>query len=227
MKHTAVLFILIGIQISSHAQQCDGYFPSKTGAVMETTSYNEKGKPQSISKVKITGIESKGEETILKISSVITDEKGKQIASSDFDAHCDSGSFFINMKSFITAEEMKAWKDMTLSFDADDIDYPVNYFEGQKLNDAHLKVNVSTNGMNMPGMAIDITDRIVKGKETITTPAGTFECVKITSKHKLKNILSYEVDAAEWLSKGNGVIRTESFRNGKLKGYSLLTKLIK
>ena len=79
----------------------------------------------------------------------------------------------------------------------------------------------------MPATTIDITHRKIEGKETITTPAGSFECIKISSTIKIKNIIGYEMQSIEWISKGNGVIRTESYRGDKMKGYSLLTKLSK
>jgi hypothetical protein len=221
----ALFFVLLTAFL--RAQPCEGYFPMNKGAKMETTNYNEKGKPQSVCSITIQNVETNGDEVTLTIHSDIVDKKNKQLASADYDAHCEKGSFFINMKSLITAEQLSAWKDMTVSMEADDIDYPIEYYAGQKLNDAHLKVNVSMNEMNMPGFSIDITDRVIEGKETITTPAGTFECIKVSSKQKVKNIISFEMRAVEWLSKGNGIIRSESFKGDKMKGYSLLTSLTK
>ena len=127
----------------------------------------------------------------------------------------------------LTPEQLKSSKDMTVTIEADDIVYPLDFTIGEMLKDAHLKMNVSMNNMNLPGTTIDITNRKIVGKETITTPAGSFECIKISSTIKFKNIIGYEMQSIEWISRGNGVVRTESYRGDKMKGYSLLTKLSK
>jgi hypothetical protein len=166
-----------------------------------------------------------GNDVELKVHADIVDEKNKPVSKVDYDAKCSQGNFQISTKSLISAEQMKAWENMTVNIDAQDITYPVDCTPGQKLDDAHLKVEVSMNGMNMPGMSIDIVDRKVEGKETITTPAGTFECIKVTSTQKVKSIIGFEMHSIEWLSKGNGIVRSESYKGDKMKGYTLLTKL--
>ena len=226
MKNKLLLFLLVANTFVS-AQPCEGYFPMNKGSIMETTMYNEKGKPQTINTITITDIEKITDGVKLNIHSDIFDEKGKSLSSADYDAQCANGAFSINMKSMLSAEQMKAWKDMTVTVEADNIVYPMEYTQGQVLKDAHLKVDISMSGMNLPGTTIDITNRKIEGQETIITPAGTFDCIKISSNIKVKNIIGFETKSIEWLSKGNGVIRTESFKGDKLKGYSLLTKLSK
>ena len=75
---------------------------------------------------------------------------------------------------------------------------------------------------------MDIIDRKVEAMETITTPAGTFETYKITSKSIMKNqmgiSMTFEFDNVEWLAKEVGVVKSESFRKGKSNGYTLLVK---
>ncbi len=226
MKSILFFLLLLG-NISLKAQPCEGYFPMGKGTIMETTNYNEKGKPQSVSKITIKDVEKNGNDVKLILHSEIVDEKGKSINSAEFDAQCLNGSFYINMKSMISPEQMKSWEDMTISIEADELVYPLDFTIGQDLKDAHLKVNISMNSMSLPGTTIDVTNRKIEGKETLTTPAGTFDCVKISSKIKIKNIIGFEFQSVEWLSKGNGVIKTESKKGDKMKGYSLLTKLSK
>jgi len=35
------------------------------------------------------------------------------------------------------------------------------------------------------------------------------------------------MNSVEWYSKGNGMVRSESYKGDKLKGYTVLTKLVK
>ena len=222
-----LIFLFLFASISMKAQPCEGFFPMNKGSIMETTTFNEKGKSQTVSTITIQDIVSTGNGVKLSIHADIVDEKGKSVSSADYDAKCSNGSFSIDMKSMLSPEQLKSSKDMTVTIEADDIVYPLDFTVGEMLKDAHLKMNVSMNNMNMPGTTIDITNRKIEGKETITTPAGSFECLKISSNIKIKNIIGYEMKSIEWISKGNGVIRTESYRGDKMKGYSLLTKLSK
>ncbi|MEQ9168598.1 MAG: hypothetical protein RLO12_20235, partial [Fulvivirga sp.] len=92
---------------------------------------------------------------------------------------------------------------------------------GMSLNDASLKMSGS-----IPfKMEVNIVNRKVEGKESITTPAGTFECYKITYTINTKSIMSMETTGADWIAKEIGMVKSENYnKNGKLQGYSLLTK---
>ncbi len=225
MKRT--LYLILFVSLAARGQNCEGYFPMNKGAIMESTTYNEKDKPLSKVTVTVQDVLTQGGAVKLTLHSDINDEKGKAISSADYDALCNDGNFSINMKSMLSGEQMKAWKDMSVKIDAEDIVYPVDMSAGQTLKDAHLKVELSMSGMNMPGTTIDMTNRKVVGTETITTSAGTFDCIKVVSDVKFKNIVGYEAQVSEWISKGNGIIRSETFKNGKLKSYTVLTKLQK
>ncbi len=225
-KYLLNLLFIFSI-ISAKGQSCEAYFPLTKGAVMELTSYNEKNKPQTVCTTIIQNVENMGNDVNLTLHADIVDEKNKPVSKVDYDARCSEGSFFINMKSLISSDQLKAWESMTVKIDANDVSYPLNCTAGQKLEDASLKVDVFMNDMKMPGMTINVIDRKVIGMESITTPAGTFECVKISATQKVKYIVGYEMHTIEWLSKGNGIIRSESYKGEKLKGYTLMTKLTK
>src|SRR3982751_1209962 len=172
---TAVILLLVFYSAQNlSSQNCEGYFPTKKGAIMETTMYNDKGKKEGTSIVTINDLKSEGGKTTYSIHSEIKDEKDKPMANADYEAYCSGSTFYISMKSMITAEQLKAWKDMEVSIKADDIEYPADVKPGDQLKDAHMTVTTSVNGMKMPGSTIDITDRKVVATESITTPAGTF-----------------------------------------------------
>jgi hypothetical protein len=67
-------------------------------------------------------------------------------------------------------------------------------------------------------------NRKVEALESITTPAGTFECYKLTYDMEIKSMIKMTVKATQWVARNVGAVKTESFdKNGKLVGYSLLT----
>ena len=71
---------------------------------------------------------------------------------------------------------------------------------------------------------IDITERKVIGEETLNTPAGSFNCFKISQKIVMKTVLKMEMNSIEWYSKEVGMVKSETYnKKNKLKSYTLLT----
>ncbi len=76
-------------------------------------------------------------------------------------------------------------------------------------------------------MTVNITDRKVGKEEVLHTPAGEFNCFIITQTISTKSIVSMEVNSKEWYSEGTGMIKSETYRKGKMMGYSILTQFSK
>jgi hypothetical protein len=101
---------------------------------------------------------------------------------------------------------------------------------GQTLKDGFIEMKVSTQpgfGMNT---TITINNRKVESKETVTTPAGTFDCFKISyninAQTKMMGMnMNNLMKAEEWVSEGVGVVKTSSYNSkGSLMGYTLLSR---
>ena len=74
---------------------------------------------------------------------------------------------------------------------------------------------------------MDISDRMIAARERLETPAGAFDCLKITY-----NILSQigfvkvNMSATEWYSPEYGTIRSETYnKKGKLVSYMVLNSV--
>ena len=82
--------------------------------------------------------------------------------------------------------------------------------------------------MTIMNMSVSITNRKVEAVENITTPAGTFECYKITYDVATKMMINVKMKATEWYAKNVGMVKSESYTSdGKLAGSTLLTGLKK
>ena len=95
---------------------------------------------------------------------------------------------------------------------------------GTQLEDGTLRV--TTTGAVGINMTVDITDRKVESRETITTPAGDFDCLVLSQNVATKVLINVRGSSKEWYSENIGVVRSESYnKKGKLLGYSELTSL--
>jgi hypothetical protein len=77
-------------------------------------------------------------------------------------------------------------------------------------------------------MYVNLSNRKCAAIESVTTPAGTFECYKITQDVEAKAIVKVLATDITWLAEGVGVVKSESYdKKGKLMGSSQLTKFEK
>ena len=77
-------------------------------------------------------------------------------------------------------------------------------------------------------MNISISNRKVEAAENLTTPAGTFECYKISCDVAIKMMINVKTKSIEWYAKGVGMVKSESYNtDGKLMGSNVLTSFKK
>lgn len=91
----------------------------------------------------------------------------------------------------IDPKSMESFKDMEVSFSGSDMTFPSSLSVGQVLEDASITMAASSGGMTLMKMTINITNRKVVSSESVTVPAGTFDCYKITYDLETKMGINY------------------------------------
>ena len=73
-------------------------------------------------------------------------------------------------------------------------------------------------------MRVNITDRVVEGIESVSTPAGTFNCYKISYLTSSKVMMvNTSFKTVQFIAENMGAVKTETYKsNGSLMGYSIL-----
>lgn len=221
-----LFIIIVFFAINTFAQvDCRPYVPLDKGTKWELTNYNDKGKELGkISSELLDKVES-GNTVTFKIRSVSTDAKGKTTFSNEYEAYCKNGKFEFNMAFKMDGSTMQAYQDMDMKVDASDLEIPsMDEKPGTTLPDGTLTVSIG----NILNMSVNIVDRKIEAKETITTPAGSFDCLVLTQTVNTKMLVKIEASSKEWYAEGVGMVRSETYnKKGKLSGYSELTKLEK
>jgi hypothetical protein len=97
------------------------------------------------------------------------------------------------------------------------------------LQGGQLKIKTLINGTANPmlNQTITVSNRKVEGMEKVTTAAGTFDCVKISEDVEFKTIIKFQVNTVSWYSKEVGLVKSESYRKGKLMGSTELSSIKK
>lgn len=205
-------------------QNCSKYYPMEEGTSMEYTSYNAKGKIQGTISYTVTNVVDAGGTTSATMVMNYNDDKGKESFSSEFTYSCTGNTVTIDYQSLMSNQMLQQFGEMEMELSGTDIELPNDLAVGQELPDANMSMKMSMSGMNMTS-TMDMINRKVEKQETITTPAGTFECFVIYSDNKSKMMMANQTYPNRlWLAEGIGMVKQDSFnKNGKLMSSTVLT----
>ena len=229
-----LVFSLLAVVFSfnnSQAQDCLG-MTFKTGMNFELSHFNAKEKPIGKVLYQVKDVHKEGSSTVMDITALFEDEKGKQRPPYTIHYTCTGSELIADMSGMMQAMQNGGMKDMEMKMKTNKLAYPGKLSVGQKLSDGQMEVEMSSGGGGpMANMSMTMANRQVESKEPITTPAGTFDTYKISSDVNFENkvmgipirntmrMVTYRTENQLF------DVKSESYnKNGKLMGYSLLTK---
>jgi hypothetical protein len=223
-KLSLLSIILLCSWLSLYAQDCKMFFPAEKGTEMTMKSYNGKDKLTGTTINKILDKQVDGNKIKVIFSSQSLDEKGKEIGNGQMEVKCEGGVFYIDMKNYLDDQMMEAYKDMQVEIETNNaMQFPGNMDIGTALPDANIVVRMSNQGIPMFSLSVNITNRKIEGKESITTPAGTYDCFKMSYDIETKTMMTMKMKGVDWVAENVGTVRSESLdKNGKLLGYTIL-----
>lgn len=214
MKTLLLTFFAFAV-LSANAQDCSKYYVFQTNKIITIGVYDRKGEDNG--KIVYTVTNAAGDSAVL--NSETFSSKGKSMGKSISTVKCNNGMFMIDMKLMMPPQQPQQgpMKDANATATATSsfLEYPATMNTGDKLKDGSFNITAD-NGGPKSSMNFDIYDRKVAGKESVTVPAGTYDCYKITytSKVKIKSgpfsLPSFSVDIKEWFVPGFGIVKTEN-----------------
>lgn len=226
----SVSAFLLTMAICSAQNECSKFYPLEEGTTFQYTNFDKKGNPDGTVDYTISEVSDKGPATVATFDLKYTDKKGKEIFESNYKITCENGTVRIDYKSLFPTQMMQQYSEMDIEMDitGTDIELPNDLSVGQELADANVSVEMSMGGIKM-NTTVDQTDRKVEKKESVTTPAGTYDCYLITESTTSKAMgASFELESKLWLAEGVGMVKQESYKkNGNLISSTELTKFSK
>ncbi len=227
MRFFNSIFIVftLGSFLSVSAQECESYFPLKKGVTFELAHYDAKDKLTTTVSYEVVESGMKDGAAYAKVHDVITPVKG-EVTTSDFEAYCKKDVIFIDARALLPGDILEPYQNMNITLTGEEVQIPSRMSEGMSLPDASVLITIDA-GIPLK-MSVTITDRKVIAKESVTTPAGTFSCWKITEQDQVKVGVSINYTTTQWICPGVGLVKQESFRpNGKKMSSSILEKFSK
>lgn len=230
IKFLFCVTLFYGTSLMLGQNACSKYYPMEEGSTFQYTMYNKKDKVEGVTDYVVSNVENDGGNTKATMKLTFTDGKGKNVIESDYNITCTGDGVKIDYESLFPSEMKKQYEDMGMEMEitGTDIEIPNDLSAGQTLDDANVSVSMDMGAMKMK-INVETFDRKVEKMESVTTPAGTFDCYLITEKSKSKVMMAnMEMSNKVWISEGVGMIKQESYsNNGKLMNRMELTKYSK
>jgi hypothetical protein len=219
-------FAFLFISLFSIAQDCGGYFAFKKGMKVEMTSFDKKDKPALTTKYEVIDYKPIDGGISMSFLHEAYDNKGKLVSRSESTGKCVGGDYYTDIRN-ISSDMMPKSPDMKITVTGDQMVYPRDLKVGDNLKDASINVKTGfEGGMTIMNMNANITNRKVEAYETIETPAGKFDCAKLTYTMNMKFMGNRTLKCTEYIAKGIGLVKTEQYdEKGNRQTYMVVTKI--
>lgn len=232
ISKTSLLLFFMALASRVYAQDCgSSFYPMKTGTVMILEHKDAKGKTVGKNTQVFKAVQNTANGIKADIENEFTDNKGKSNGKYNYNMSCENGVFKINMRDMMPTSSMMppGSGNMRMEITGDNMDLPSNLKAGQKLGGGSMAMKSYMGEVKLMEMNFTIRERNVEGTESVTVPAGTFTCYKVTS------VMDYDMmgkkrtsKSSVWYANGAGMVKQESYdESGKVASSSILVELRK
>lgn len=220
MKQFISTILLIAFSVSCFAQEvCSTWYPLQKDTNFQITSY---GKGDKVNAVVDYNVIDAGSDWAL-LAYKVSDKKGELVAESEYEIRCEDDGIAVDFKSLGAPGIMEQYEGMEIEVTGTNLIIPNELLDGRELPDSNMNMTVNMTPIKLK-MNVNITNRKVSGKETITTPAGTFDCVILSYDFVTKMGIKISGTAKQWLAKGVGMVKqVDRNKKGKVISWSELT----
>jgi hypothetical protein len=208
----------------ANAQHCEGYHASKKGTRLVFTTYDKGDQSKVLSTATTEVVNNKG--TVINMHIVTTDDKGKELVNSDFTIECKGDASEIDQKTIIRNQMKATMKDpnTTAEVSGSNLVIPHVLSVGQTLPDNEIDITIRSS-ISLTAK-VKVLNRKIIGQESVTVPAGTFDCMVVTYDSETQILGNKKTSIKAWIAKGVGVIKEEVYgKKNRLEKNAVLTSL--
>lgn len=232
MKMKVVYAALISLfAAGAMAQDCTFFFPQQEGTKLVRKGYDAQGNLKNVMTYQVDKVETMPSGTEVEADYVYADANGNQIVRGELECSCQNGEFFMNMGDLVSYPAAVSMIGEDIAMTGDFMNYPntissnIPGDDDYYFDDANIKIYSKKNKKKRANVSIH--DRAYETTESLTTPAGTFDCAKVRYNIDVNSpdgrITGY---GYEWYAPNVGVVRTELYDpNNNLQSYTVLEEI--
>lgn len=220
----------------SSGSACADLIFFRKGVIIEATSYNAEGEETSKQLTNVLDISEKDGSTVAHVRGEdIQSGTGKK-TTVEYNYRCDGKNIYMDIASAFRTIE----KNSDASFTSSEIEYPIAIREGQDLPDVSGTMTAEKNGKKST-MTFQYKNRKVGKMESVTTPAGTWNCFPVSTEvtmemeipgmsEKMKEMMksmqdNMKTNTITWFAPDFGIVKMEMYQGGKLLSRNEVTKV--
>ncbi|MBS1749186.1 MAG: hypothetical protein JST63_04735 [Bacteroidetes bacterium] len=212
MKKIVAVIIFSAIYTAALCQQCASYFFESQK--MEWFHYNARGMQDGTIIFTVLPQSVKNKSGNASINFQLFDVNQKLLNTDNYSVKCLGQHINVDMRFYLPAQQVEQYmtpaSKMKLAF----LEYPLSLKKGDQLKDGYFRVENDENELKQI-LQMSISKRTVNGMEHVTTPAGDWDCFKITYTLSLKLqtgpiTIPLSMEMTEWYAPSFGVVKKSS-----------------
>lgn len=199
------------------SQECTFYFPTQLETVLEYGQFDARGSLNSVVRKKVIKSENTTDGYLVHVHKEVFDNEDSLVFEDNVEVKCIDGEFFVDMSCYYHHLQLDQYAGKEIVTESDTLTIPNDPKPGMLPSFVTSRVSILEDGIPVKNMVVNVYFRVVQGYEDVVTPAGTFNCLKIS--YEVETIVDHKVKSkgVEWFSKEAGLVKRETFElNGKL-----------
>ncbi len=206
----SVLLTLL-LMITGNSQDCPFYFPVKPETTLEYHRYDARGRLISVTTKKVVSSVTIPGGYLVKAHLQVFDNLGNMIDEDMIEVKCKGDEFYIDMSCYFHNLNLSQFAGKEVRIESDTITIPKDPAPGLLPSFVTSRISIMEDGLPVNHFVVNVYYRIVEGYENVTTPAGTFNCLKIS--YEVETIVTHKVKSRgiEWFSKEAGLVKRETY----------------
>ena len=208
------------------------FFPNQEGFQLVNQTYNAENQLVGTNVTTVQKYYEYTDGAQLDLGFTMIDPTGKLLDEGSLEAYYEGGNFYLKMNNRTISPEVMRYLSAENELVGDFLDYPNPMgVEGTTtpvfaMNGGDFTVRSKENKREF--VRVHNFERELEGRETITTPAGTFEAFKVASNVEVTCEGKTErLRQIEWYAPQAGIVRAEVYNGDALMNYTVLAEIRK
>ncbi|GAB3825620.1 TapB family protein [Hymenobacter jeollabukensis] len=205
---------------SSTSLSCEHPFGLNDGTELTYQLLNEKNKPEGLQVLKVARItpheaaKKAPAYTEVLLKSSLYDANNRLQRNDEYVYLCRRDTVLTDGRLLLDPAMLRSFRDRRFAFEPVHLAWPNQPTTGA-LPGGKLTVQVSSPSVDIAQVVTNVTERKISGPESVTTPAGTFQCYKVEARYEY--VTQARADMArrsvkrviDYYAPGVGMVRSE------------------
>jgi hypothetical protein len=199
---------------------CDQPFGLRDGAELTYQLLDEKNRPEGLQILKVASItpheaaKKAPAYTEVLLKSSLYDAQNRLQRNDEYVYQCRQDTVLTDGRLLLDPALLRSFRDRRFAYEPVHLPWP-NQPTAGPLPGGRLTVQVSSPSVDIAQVVTTVTERQLSGPESVSTPAGTFQCYKVAARYEY--VTQARADMArrsvkrvvDYYAPGVGVVRTE------------------